>query len=315
MVTAKPKVLVFGSNIHPVGITMLKEAAVLEFAKADDPKQIIMAKAKGARAFFVRTGKVSAELMDAAGPSLEIIARHGMGVDSVDIQAAAERGIMVTTTGPANSQAVAEYTFALLLGLIRNIPKADGIVRSGRWERGLLVGSELAEKTIGLIGLGQIGSRVARIARGFSMNILGYDPYVIEAEGVQLVDLPRLLAESDIVSLHVPHNENTHHLIDASAISHMKKGAILVNTCRGGVVDQEALKEALQRGRLAGAALDTFAVEPVPPDEDLVRLDNVIASPHVGAQTEEALYRMSKYAAEAIIDKLEGRTPRFVYQP
>jgi D-3-phosphoglycerate dehydrogenase len=152
MVTVKPKVLVFGSNIHPVGITMLKEAAALEFAKGDDPKQIIVAKAKDARAFFVRTGKVSAELMDAAGPSLEIIARHGMGVDSVDVQAATERGIIVTTTGPANSQAVAEYTFALLLGLIRKIPKADGIVRSGQWERSLLVGSELAEKTIGLIG-------------------------------------------------------------------------------------------------------------------------------------------------------------------
>jgi D-3-phosphoglycerate dehydrogenase len=318
--TRKPKVLVFGSNIHPVGLDMLREVSDLEFVNTSDDDSAIVEKAKNASAFFVRGGKITGKLIRETAPSLQIIARHGMGVDNVDVEAATKMGIVVTTTGPANSQAVAEYTFALLLSLIRHTCVADKIVRGGAWRRESLIGTELGGKVMGVVGLGQIGSKVAVIAKGFSMRVLAYDPYLEIHEiheaaerGVELVNLEKLLAESDFISLHVPYNRDTHHMFDSATINSMKDKAVLINTCRGGVVDQRALKEALKSGKIAGAALDTFEEEPIPPGEDLVTFDNVIMSPHVGAQTEESLYRMSLATAQAIRDKLEGRTPKYVF--
>lgn len=271
-----------------------------------------------ASAILARLATVTRAVIEAA-PKLRIIARHGIGVDAVDLNAATEHGVVVTTTGAANASAVAEYTFALLLALARKVPAADAGMRAGDWDRDPQIGLELEGKTLGIVGLGEIGRRVARQGQGFGMRVIAADPHVDEAAaaaaGVALLPLARLLGEADVVSLHMRLDPSTNRIIDRAALAAMKPTAILVNTARGELIDEPALVDALESRRIAGAALDTFAEEPLVRTSALRRLPNVILSPHVAGQTREALVKVGLAAADAIIDELAGRRPAYVYNP
>ncbi len=266
----------------------------------------------GYEALIVRSGtKVTRELIE-AGARLRVIGRAGTGVDNIDLKAATEHGVIVVNAPTANCVAAAEHTIALLLALARNIPQADQAMRRGEWDRHRFVGTAITDKTLGLIGFGRVGSEVARRAKGLGMRVIAYDPYMpaerARALGVELRSLEDVLQEADFVSLHVPLTEETRHLMNARTLALMKPGSYLINVSRGGVVDEEALYQALQSGHLAGAALDVFSEEP-PRDNPLVGLPNVITTPHLGASTAEAQVGVALEVAEAVIAALEGRLP------
>lgn len=281
------------------------------------PSEDVLAEAcADADALLARLGTVTTRVIESA-PRLRIIARHGVGVDAVDLAAATRRGIVVTTTGSENAAAVAEYTFALLLALARKVPGADRGMRDGAWSRESQVGMELDGRTIGIVGLGAIGRRVARQAKGFGMRVLAFDPAIADSgdADIELTSLEALLERSDVVTLHTRLTAETSHMIDARALARMKRGAFLVNTARGEVVDEPALIAALAGGDIGGAALDTYEREPLPAESPLRAMANVVLSPHVAGQSEAALVRVAISAAQAILDELAGRRPRHVYNP
>lgn len=251
-----------------------------------------------------------------------LIARHGIGVDNVHLPSATARGVLVTRVpGPAERDAVAEATVALLLALMRRIPQAAAAVQEGHWgERASFVGRELRGKIVGLVGFGNIGSRVGEIlARGFGARVLAFDPNVspeaIRAAGAEPVDLETLLQESDIVSLHAALTEENYHLLSHDAFARMKPGVFLVNTARGELVDGDALIAALESGRMAGAALDVVEGEPVGPDHPLLRFPNVLVVPHITAYTQETLYRMGEKMVADVERVLRGEVPDEVVNP
>lgn len=264
---------------------------------------------------LLRTGRITAEQIHAA-PRLKIIARHGVGVDSVDVDAATAAGVVVTNTPTSNITSVAEHTIALLLALRRKLTLADRANQAGSGDtsRPLLVGKELAGSTLGLIGFGRIATEVATIARnGFGMEILAHDPALADEEvhrrGGTPASLPELLANSDAVSLHIPLLPQTHHLIGTAQLETMRPDAVILNTSRGGTIDEQALLETLEAGRLGGAALDVTEVEPLPPGHPLLAREDVIITPHIAGQTEESLLRVALDAAKCITDILQGRIP------
>src|SRR3989475_7464681 len=260
-----------------------------------------------ADALIVRSAtKVSAELLDKA-PKLRAVGRAGVGVDNIDLEAATKGGVLVMSTPGGNAISVAEHTFALLLALARQIPRLDKAIHEGRWEKSSAAGTEGRGKTVGLIGLGRIGTEVAVRAEAFDMRVLAYDPYISEAAArevsVELVPLEKLLAESDFVSLHTALSPATQNLINAATIEKMKKGARLINAARGELIDEAALAEALKGGKLAGAAVDVFAGEP-PKNSPLVGLPNLIATPHVAGSTAEAQEEVGTQIAVQVKDYL-----------
>jgi len=302
-------------SIRAEAAELLAPTCDVRVLRAYPSEDALVAACADADAILARLGVVTRRVIEQA-PRLVIVARHGVGVDAVDLDAATRRGVVVTTTGSENAAAVAEYTFALLLALVRHVVAADAGMRDGRWERDPLVGTELDGATMGVIGYGAIGRRVARHAMGFGMHVLAHDIASAAPDpGVTLVSLDELLARSDVVSLHTRLHRDNVHLIDDRALARMKPGACLVNTARGELVDEAALIAALERGALAGAALDTYEREPLAQDSPLRRVRNVVLSPHVAGQTEAALRRVGLTAAQCILDELEGRTPRFVYNP
>ncbi len=255
-------------------------------------------------------------------PRLKIIARHGVGFDNVDLDAATDAGVWVTTTPGRNSRAVAEHVFALALALARKIPTATGRTRTGRWSEGKaeLTGLELHGRTLGLLGLGSIGSLVLQIARGFGMQVLVTDPVLDSAQIAALdarkVELDDLLAGSDVLSLHVPLTNTTRHIVDAAALARLRPGALLINTSRGGLVDEAALVHALRSGHLRGAALDVLEAESIDMKNPLPHttvpitdLDNLIVTPHVAGQTEESLREVGRAALSCIRQALAGAIP------
>lgn len=248
---------------------------------------------------------------------LKVIARYGSGVDRVDLEAATARGIVVTNTPGANANAVAELAVGLILALARHLIAGDRAVRRGEFPR--LPGMGLSGKTIGLVGFGAIGRATAGRLKAFGCRILVYDPYVPEAEvaaaGAQVVPLEALLREADCVSLHARVTEETRGLVDRRFLALMRAGAVLVNTARGELIDEGALVEALECGRLGGAGLDCFVEEPLPPEHPLTRLPQVILTPHLGAQTDEAVEAMGRLALEACLAVLSGERPRYVVNP
>jgi D-3-phosphoglycerate dehydrogenase len=308
----KPHVLIADASIHPAGIDLLQEAATTSKLPAYAPEEALVAAARDADAILARTATISAPVV-AAAPRLRVVSRHGVGLDYVDVAACTRRGVLVTTTGDANAQAVSEQAFALLLGVARKVALADAQIRSGRWAREQMVGLELHRKVLGIVGLGRIGSRVARHAQGFEMEVLACDPYIPEAQahaaGAAPVDLQTLLRRADYISLHVPLNEETRHMIGAAELQQMKPSAVLVNTARGPIVDQDALYEALRYGRIAGAGLDVFEEEPLPAHCPLTQLENIVCSPHCAGQTQEAMVRVSVRAAENVLCVLRGELP------
>jgi D-3-phosphoglycerate dehydrogenase len=264
-------------------------------------------------ALIVRSAtKVTAPVIE-AGQRLKVIGRAGVGVDNIDLNAATEHGIIVVNAPDGNTIAAAEHALALMLALARNVPQADTSLKQGRWDRKHLVGVELRQKTLGILGLGRIGSAVARRAQTFEMRCIGYDPYISPEEakriGVELVPLDTLLEQSDFITIHMPLTDETRYLLDADAIAQMKSGVRLINVARGGIVDEAALADALKTGKVAGAALDVFEEEPLT-SSPLLDCPNVVLTPHLGASTEEAQLNVAIDVAEAIAQVLDGGLPR-----
>ncbi len=256
--------------------------------------------------------KVSAEVI-AAGRGLQVIARAGIGVDNIDLDAATAAGIAVVNSPTGNTVAAAEHTMALMLALSRNIPYAHQSMRDGQWRRSAFVGIEVRNKTLGIVGLGRVGSEVAQRARSFGMRLVAYDPFVApdyaRRLGVELLSLPELLAESDFVTLHTPLTDGNHNMIGARELACLKPGARLINVARGELVDEAALLEALESDNLAGVALDVFATEP-PRRSPLLEHPKAVVTPHLGASTQEAQREVAVEAAEQVLAVLNGQPAR-----
>lgn len=285
--------VLLADKLAPEGVRILAEA---EGVDVDDRAGIEPEELKSAipayDALIVRSRtRVTAEILS-AGNRLRVVGRAGVGLDNIDLDIARQRGIQVLNAPGGNVVSAAEHTIALMLALVRHISQADASVRRGEWERGRFKGVELRGKTLGLVGAGRIGSEVAKRVRGFEMRVIAFDPYLAperaEREGIELVTLPELLREADLVSIHTPLTDETRRLIGEAELAMMKSDAYMINAARGGVLDELALARALKDGKLAGAALDVFEEEPIPPDHSLLELENVLLVPHLGAATREA---------------------------
>ncbi len=302
------KILV-SDPLSPEGIELLQQHSQVDLKPDLDPQELLGI-IEGYDALIVRSHTLVTDQVIEAGRRLKVIGRAGVGVDNIDVSRATARGIMVVNVPSANTVSAAELTLALLVSLARSIPGANASVKAGEWNRQKYLGVELNQKTLGLIGLGHVGSEVCRRARAFGMNVLGCDPYVSESHaakiGVELVDLPVLLEQGDFISLHVPLSPSTRYLIGTKELALMKPEARLINCARGGVVDEGALYSALQEGRLAGAALDVFEQEP-PGESPLLKLEQVIVTPHLGAFTREAQTGVALQVAQQVINALKGR--------
>jgi D-3-phosphoglycerate dehydrogenase len=299
--------VVISDPLSPEGRGLLEASGLFELRDVNGADAVALAAAlTDARALLIRSGtRVTAPVL-AVAPRLELVGRAGTGVDNVDVTAATERGVVVMNTPDANSVAAAELTLALLLALVRNVPAGASSLAAGRWERSGLLGTELAGKTLGLVGCGRIGREVVRRALAFDMTVLVSDPLVDAAQaaafGGRAVPFDELLATADVVSLHAPLTPSTRHLLDEAALARMKPGARLVNVARGGLVDEAALARALDDGRIGGAAFDVFETEPPPPGHPLVGRKDVVATPHLGASTREAQDNVSRDLAKQVID-------------
>ena len=271
--------------------------------KADELKACIGAY----DALIVRSStKVTADVIDAAG-RLRVIGRAGIGVDNVDVGAATRKGIVVMNTPQGNAVAAAEHTIALMCALARNIPQATAVLKGGQWDRSRFMGVELSGKTLGLVGVGNIGSIVARRAQGLTMKIIAYDPYVTEemakTRNVELVSLDDLFSRSHFISVHTPLTDETRNLIDETSFRKMRQGVMIINCARGGIIHEKALHEAIEAGKVGGAALDCFEVEPAV-GNPLLASDRVICTPHLGASTDEAQENVAVAIAEQLVDYL-----------
>lgn len=252
---------------------------------------------------------------------LKVIVKYGSkpGIDNVNLTAATEKGIAVCYTPGANSDSVAEHSISLILALLKRLCITSFQLRQGKWREKSLLGYEFLGKTVGIIGLGNIGCKVAEKIRGFEVKLLAYDPYVSEEHakqvGVRLTDLKTLLKESDIITIHAALTEETTHLIGEEELKLIKKSAFIVNSARGAIVDEKALIKALKEGRIAGAALDVFEEEPPKPDNPLLEMDNVIVTPHFASCTHEAYKREAFMAVEEVLRVLQGKKPEFIANP
>ncbi len=297
------------------------------FAWADvkDPLELVdrLGSSRAVQVLVSEYVSINAAVLEQAIGLKGVIA-YGAGYDHIDVEVAARRGVVVCNCQGENAQAVAEMTFGLLLCLSRKIHLSDRYIRENLWKGGesgglpeWVMGTELQAKTMGIIGLGQIGSRVARIARGFGMTILAHDPFARPQESIPVESLPleELLSRADIVTIHVPLTGATEKMINSRTLAAMKPKALLVNTSRGRVIEEGALLEALQEKRIRGAALDVFANEPISGDHPFAKLGNVVLSPHIGAMTQEAAERLSEAVARQVRDILEGRRPQCLINP
>jgi len=257
--------------------------------------------------------RVNAKVIE-AGKNLKVVGRAGVGVDNIDVAAAVAKGVIVVNSPLAASVSVAEHTLGLMLALARLIPAADASLKQGRWEKSAFVGGELNGKTLGLLGIGRIGAETAKRAAAFGMAIMAYDPYLnagqIRQRGAEPASFDDVMARSDYVSLHLPFTVETKGMLGATQFAKMKKGARLICAARGGVVDEDALRAALDSGQLAGAALDVFTAEP-PPAGSIATHPKVVATPHVGAQTHEAQSRAGLMIAEEVLAALQGKELRW----
>lgn len=301
-------VIVVADKVNDAGIAILREDPAIEVVNVagdSDALRTVLSRAAG---LLVRSDtQVTAQLIDQA-PSLRVIGRAGIGIDNIDVQAATRRGIAVLNAPGANTVSAAEHALALLLALVRRIPWAVQSMREGQWERKAFGGTELRGKTLGVVGLGRIGGHLAGIARAFGMQVLAHDPYLSEDRArelrVELVPIDDLLQRADVISLHLPLTEQTRGIIDQRRLALLKPTAVLVNTARGGLVNEAALVEALDAGRLAGAAVDVFEEEPLPADSPLRRCQKLMLTPHLAASTIEAQERVSLEICSAVRDAL-----------
>jgi D-3-phosphoglycerate dehydrogenase / 2-oxoglutarate reductase len=305
---ASGRVLVCDS-IDQAGIDSMKRAGLQVDYKPEIKADELVKTVKDYDVIVVRSRtKVTREVVEAS--SAKIIARVGVGLDNVDVKAAEEKKVRVINAPEAASIAVGELAIGLMISLARSIPRADAEAKKGNWIKKELMGTQLSGKYLGIVGVGNIGRNIGRMAKALRMNLIGYDPYPINKEfisetGMIVTDLNTLLESADFVTCHVPSTPETKHMFNAERLAKMKPTAYLVNTSRGEIIDENALYEALKSGKLAGAALDVFEVEP-PANKQLVSLPNVVCTPHIGAQTKEAQELASTVIAEKIIQILRG---------
>jgi D-3-phosphoglycerate dehydrogenase len=295
--------------LSETGLAVLSAAGLVADVRTALTREQLLAAIAGYDALVVRSAtKVDRELLT-AGKRLRVVGRAGVGLDNVDVKAATERGILVVNAPSGNVVSAAEHAIALLLAMLRKVPEAQTSLKAGEWKRTKFVGTELSGKTVGLVGLGQVGARVAARLRGWNVTILAYDPYVTPARAAELGVIPagldELLASSDVVSLHTPVTPETTGLLDAARIGRMRKGAFLVNCARGALVEEAALVAALDAGHLAGAALDVYRVEP-PKDFALMQHAKIVCTPHLGASTVEAQDRVAVETVEMLVEALRG---------
>ncbi len=299
------KILV-SDSISKRGVEILEKAGFTVDVKTKLSKADLLREINAYEGLIVRSAtKVTAKVIEAA-ERLKVIGRAGSGLDNVDTQAATRRGVVVMNTPGGNTVTTAEHTMSLILAMTRRIPQATSSMKAGKWEKERFMGVELYNKTLGIIGVGQIGGYVAKLAQGLSLNVIAYDPYLSEEQaqkmGVHLVDLAEIYRRADIISVHTPLTAETRSLINADAIAQMKPGVMIVNCARGGVINETDLVEALKARRVAAAAFDVFEEEPIRTDHPLLALDNFICTPHIGASTEEAQENVAVGIAEQIVD-------------
>lgn len=308
-----PKVLV-SDPIDQAGIDILSQVAQVDVNTglcAEELVRII----PDYDALMIRSGtQVTKEIIE-AGNLLKIIGRAGVGVDNVDVPAATRKGIVVVNSPEGNTIAAAEHAIAMMLSMSRHIPEANASVKSGKWERNRFIGVEVYKKTLGIVGLGKIGSHLATAAKAMGMKLLAYDPFIsterAEQLGCRLVELELLMRESDYITLHIPKTPETLHLINADVLSKMKPTARIINCARGGIIDEAALAEAIKSGQIAGAAIDVYEHEPLEADSPLRNVgQNIVLTPHLGASTAEAQVNVAIDVAEQIRDVLLGLPAR-----
>ncbi len=302
------KVLV-ADNVAQEGITILEKAGIEVEIRGKVPVEKLVEMIPDFDGVIVRSGTKVTRAVIERGEKLKIIGRAGVGVDNIDVEAATEKGVIVVNAPDGNTMAATEHTLALMLSLARNIPQADALLKSGVWEKKAFIGVELRNKCLGVLGLGRIGSGVARRAAALEMDVVVYDPYISEEQaqkiGATLGTLEEVYAKADFLTIHMPITKETRNLLDAEAFAKMKDGVRIVNCARGGIIDEEALYQAMVKGKVAGAALDVFAQEPCT-EHPLFTLKNFIGTPHLGASTREAQISVAVDVAEEIISGLKG---------
>jgi D-3-phosphoglycerate dehydrogenase len=304
--------VLLASNIHPAAISMLKERVEVVEAPGVSEEELID-KISDADAVLIRSKpKLTKEILKHA-KKLKVIGRAGVGVDNIDVDYATKRGIIVVNAPEASTTTVAEHAFGMTLSLARKIPPAVANVKGGKWDKKKFMGIELRGKTLGVIGIGRIGSRVAEMGKAFKMEVIAYDPYISEEtakkNGIDLIGFEDLLKKSDFVTLHIPKTAKTAGLLGLAEFERMKPSAYLINCSRGGIVDEKALYEALKKKEIAGAALDVYEKEP-PEGSPLLELENIITTPHIGASTKEAQENASVTTTKDILAVLQNENPR-----
>jgi D-3-phosphoglycerate dehydrogenase / 2-oxoglutarate reductase len=301
-------IVLIAEELSPAGIAQLESGFELRYADGADRSQLLPALADADAVIIRSATTIDAEALEHA-PRLRVIARAGVGLDNVDVEAATRAGVMVVNAPTSNIVSAAEHAVALLLATARNVPQAMASLRDGQWKRSAFTGVELQDKVVGILGLGKIGVLVAQRLAAFGMTVIAYDPYVAAARaaqlGVRLVGLDELLAEADFISVHLPKNAETAGLLSDRQLGQVKPGVRIINAARGGIVDEAALARALADGRVAGAALDVYATEPCT-DSPLFGLPNVVVTPHLGASTHEAQEKAGTQVARSVRLALGG---------
>ncbi|WP_237173967.1 hydroxyacid dehydrogenase [Paracandidimonas lactea] len=307
----KSPILVTGADLAPEALALLADYEVVYAGNAPTEQDIVqLCHRHDPVAIIVRYSKIGAAAMDAA-PSLRVISKHGSGTDTIDKEAARTRGIQVVAAVGANAAAVAEHTMALLLACAKSIADLNTRMHAGLWDKAAHKSMELSGKTLGLIGLGAIGQRVAQMAQAMHMHIVGFDPYAANLpDYIRPVCLDELLRQSDVISLHCPLTDQNRRLINAQTLAQCKHGTIVVNTARGGLIDEPALLSAVKSGQVRAAGLDSFTVEPMAPGHIFQGEKGIILSPHIGGVTNAAYINMGVAAAENLLAVLRKETVR-----
>jgi D-3-phosphoglycerate dehydrogenase len=302
-------ILVTGADLAPQALDLLEGYEVIYAGKTPTEDDLVaLCRAHDPVAIIVRYGKVGPAVMDAA-PALKVISKHGSGTDTIDKAAAQARGIEVVAAVGANAAAVAEQALALLLACAKSVVALDARMHAGHWDKATHKSLELGGRTIGLIGLGAIGLRFARMADALGMRVLGFDPYAKNLPAyVQAVDLATIWAESDAISLHCPLTDDNRGLLDEQTLARCKRGVIVINTARGGLIEEAALLAAVRSGQVAMAGLDSFAVEPMAPGHPFQGEKNIVLSPHIGGVTSDAYVNMGVGAAKNLLQVLARQT-------
>lgn len=302
---AKPVIVVTAANIAPQAVALLSDFELVYAGKAaTEEETAALCRRHAPVAVIVRTSKVGAMVLDAA-PSIRVLSKHGSGIDNIDQEAAKARGVKVVAAAGANAAAVAEQALALMLACAKSVVTLDQRTRTGHWDKSTHQSLELQGRTLGLVGLGAIGRRFARMASAMDMKVIGYDPYATDLPAsIEPASLDAIWQDSDVISFHCPLTAENRGLLDAEALAQCKDGVIVVNTARGGLIDEDALLAAVESGKVAAAGLDSLQQEPPPADHPFFRNSRFVISPHIGGVTSDAFVNMGVAAAKNVLAEL-----------